>query len=67
MGIVYDIEKLDTDEDGKPLQPITIENSGQILHGSENWGICENDGPDVYPFHPDDFEINWLVQNRFCL
>ncbi|XP_058055501.1 peptidyl-prolyl cis-trans isomerase D [Anopheles bellator] len=54
-GIVGEMERNST-EDGDPTVAIVIENSGQIVHGSD-WGIDDGDDPhDRLPPFPEDWD-----------
>jgi len=65
LGIITDIEAMETDSSDKPRVKISIKDSGEILPG-QDLGICENDGtPDIYPHHPEDLEVDWYLQDNF--
>jgi len=65
LGIITDIEAMDTDQNDKPLVPVSIKNCGEIVTG-DDLGIAEKDGtPDVYPHHPEDLDIDWYLQANF--
>jgi len=65
LGIITDIEAMETDSNDKPTLDVKIRDCGEIKAG-EPLGICEDDGtPDVHPHHPEDLDIDWFLQTNF--
>ncbi len=65
MGIVNEVEVLPTDKDDRPLKEVRVVNSGELRQG-EDFGLCEDDGTaDVFPYHPEDFDIDWYLVDNF--
>ncbi len=59
MGIVNEIEVMATGENDRPVEEVKIAKCGQIPTG-EDFNIGECDGTDdVFPFHPEDLDVDW--------
>jgi len=70
MGIVYEIEEMETEQD-KPLKDVIIKDCGELPADTTDFGLTENDGTeDIYPYHPDDYdggaEDFWFLQDNFA-
>jgi len=69
MGIVREIEVMPTGEADRPLKEVKVEACGELPHTAsfqEETGICESDGTqDVYPFHPEDLDLDWYLVANF--
>lgn len=70
MGIVYEIEEMETEQD-KPLKDVIIKDCGELPSDTTDFGLTENDGTeDIYPYHPDDYdggaEDFWFLQDNFA-
>jgi len=70
MGIVYEIEEMETEQD-KPLKDVIIRDCGELPADTTDFGLTENDGTeDIYPYHPDDYdggaEDFWFLQDNFA-
>ena len=64
MGIVNEIEVMPTTND-RPDKDVKIVDCGQIPEG-EDFGLGEKDGTeDVYPFHPEDLDLDWYLVENF--
>jgi len=65
LGIVTDIEAMETDGNDRPVTTVTIANCGEICAG-DDLGVNVNDGtPDKYPHHPEDLDLDWYLQSNF--
>jgi len=65
LGIVTDIEALETDSEDRPMDEVIITDCGQIS-SEQDLGICANDGTqDTYPHHPEDLDIDWDKTENF--
>lgn len=52
--------------DDRPDKEVKIVRCGQIPFG-EDLGLYEKDGTeDVFPFHPEDLELDWYLQENFA-
>ena len=64
MGIVNEIEVMPTTQD-RPNTEVKIQACGQLAPG-EDFGLHEKDGTDdVFPFHPEDLELDWYLKENF--
>ncbi len=65
MGIVYEIESMETDSSDKPNKDVIIKDCGEMSRDEIN--VIEDDGTeDKFPFHPDDLEgVDWFLQENF--
>lgn len=58
LGVVTQLESVQTGENDKPILPCIIANCGHFNPG-EDFGLNENDGLDVYPAWPEDSELDF--------
>lgn len=66
MGIVYDIESMETGENDRPNKDVIIKDCGEITREEMEKIAVENDGTeDTFPRHPDDLDLDWNLQENF--
>ncbi|XP_026471946.1 peptidyl-prolyl cis-trans isomerase D-like [Ctenocephalides felis] len=64
LGIVKEIEKLETDANGKPIKTCIIDDCGEIAQG-ERWGFEDNDiTNDSLPPWPDDWDYDEITKKE---
>lgn len=66
MGVVYDIEAMETGEQDKPKIDVIIKDCGQLER--DKIDLVEDDGTeDKFPHHPDDLEdVDWFLKENFA-
>lgn len=68
MGVVKDIENMDTQDD-KPLNDVIIADCGEIARDKfeQNDYLVEDDGTeDKFPWHPEDLDgVDWYLKENF--
>ena len=69
MGVVYDIEGMETGEQDKPVKDVIIKDCGEISREElKNMAVAvEDDGTeDTFPHHPDDLDLDWNLMTNFA-
>lgn len=67
MGVVYDIESMETGANDKPVKDVIIKDCGELQRDQVDLSLIEDDGTeDKFPFHPNDLEgVDWFLQENF--
>lgn len=67
MDLVREIENCQTGAQDKPVQPVKIEDCGELSHGEDDGMSTWIDENDPYPAYPEDCEEALLVDGKICV
>ena len=64
MGVIREIEVMDTKPGDIPEHPVVIANCGQFLADTTDYGLYDGT-KDIYPRYPDDLDLNFFLKENF--
>ena len=64
MGVIREIECIDTKPGDVPEEPVEIANCGQFPCDTKDYGLYDGTD-DVYPRYPDDVDLDFFLKDNF--